>query len=89
MAKAPRYTNPARKVIAAGKRRAAAISLTTKCLGCGHGYTEQLPWFQRHDFKCPACGGTLDSEPLRQMMIAATDDILRRLKSSQRIQGRE
>jgi len=82
-----RYKNPARKVLADGKRAAAGISLTTKCLGCGKSYTHKLPWFQRYDFKCPACGGEIDSEPLRQMTITAAQDLLLSLKRSQRIQG--
>jgi hypothetical protein len=64
------YINPARKVISDGKRAAAKIDLTAKCLGCGKNYTHRLTWFQANRFKCPSCGGDIDPEPMRQMMLA-------------------
>lgn len=77
------YINPARKVLADAKRARAKIDLTSKCLACGQSYTHRIPWFERHEFKCPACGGQIDGEPLRQMTLAAIKDFKSALKRTE------
>jgi peptide subunit release factor 1 (eRF1) len=69
------YVNPVRKILADANRAKAKIELTSKCLNCGHSYTHKLPWFERMDFRCPDCGGTIDQEPLRQMALSAAQGL--------------
>jgi rubredoxin len=59
-----KYINPARKVIADGKRALAKIELTFQCPRCPFRRKKKLVRLQRDDLYCPACGAKLKREKL-------------------------
>lgn len=67
----PDYINPARKVIADGKRALSKITITAKCPGCSQEFTKSGAWFNRVKFKCPACGSKFDPQPFRDLAASA------------------
>jgi peptide subunit release factor 1 (eRF1) len=59
-----------------GKQAAESITLSAQCLSCGISYTETFPWFKKHRFNCPECGGPIDDSPI----YAFAEQAIERLK---------
>jgi len=60
--------SPERKVVSDAHRVMRDISASTVCTACGKHFTENLIWFEKHHFTCPACGASLDDKPIRKLL---------------------
>jgi rubredoxin len=74
------YIDPEDEILAGAKQATRNIVITTSCPTCGKSYTEKMPWFDTHDFKCPTCGVHLDKKPFIEMDERASKRLQKTLK---------
>jgi DNA-directed RNA polymerase subunit RPC12/RpoP len=72
------------------RRKTALIPIETKCLSCGKQVTETLGRLkQKLEPVCPACGGKLDMEPIRQFALKVVKDLKVALEADMEIHNPE
>lgn len=72
------------------RSKTARITIDTKCLSCGKQVTETLGRLKRKpEPVCPACGGKLDMEPIRQFALKVVKDFKAALEADMKLHNPE